>query len=209
MSSLGSVWEDLCSICFGVLPSTSRRPSGHTITLVNVKVLRLIEETMEIDELPENDERLLKKPEIKRDEMGRFEQAGTGLIKKRPTIKKPDIIKNPKGHGGLRAGAGRPRGSKNKISLALKEMILTALDEAGGVDYLKRLAIENSSAFASLLGRVLPTTLQASESDGGAPTTLTSPVHPWCWPSIRPQHTPHSQTCRVQALERRLHGEGF
>jgi hypothetical protein len=133
----------------------------------------LIEETMEIDELPENDERLLKKPEIKRDEMGRFEQAGTGLIKKRPTIKKPDIIKNPKGHGGLRAGAGRPRGSKNKISLALKEMILTALDEAGGVDYLKRLAIENSSAFASLLGRVLPTTLQASESDGGAPTTLT------------------------------------
>jgi hypothetical protein len=123
---------------------------------------------MEIDELPENDERLLKKPEIKRDEMGRFEQAGTGLIKKRPTIKKPDIIKNPKGHGGLRAGAGRPRGSKNKISLALKEMILTALDEAGGVDYLKRLAIENSSAFASLLGKVLPTTLQGPESDGGS-----------------------------------------
>jgi hypothetical protein len=29
---------------------------------------------MEIDELPENDERLLKKPEIKRDEMGRFER---------------------------------------------------------------------------------------------------------------------------------------
>jgi hypothetical protein len=30
---------------------------------------RKIEQTMEIDELPENDERLLKKPEIKRDEM--------------------------------------------------------------------------------------------------------------------------------------------
>jgi hypothetical protein len=28
---------------------------------------------MEIDELPENDERLLRKPEIKRGEMGRFE----------------------------------------------------------------------------------------------------------------------------------------
>jgi hypothetical protein len=125
----------------------------------------LIEQAMEIDELPENDERLLK-TEIKRDEMGRFEQHGAGLIKK------PDIIKNPKGHGGLRAGAGRPRGSKNKISLPLKQMILTALDEAGGVDYLKRLAIENSSAFASLLGRVLPTTLQADESNGG-PTTVT------------------------------------
>jgi hypothetical protein len=122
---------------------------------------------MEIDELPENDERLMKKPEIKRDEMGRFEQHGAGLIKK------PDIIKNPKGHGGLRAGAGRPRGSKNKISLPLKQMILTALDEAGGVDYLKRLAIENSSAFASLLGKVLPTTLQADESNGGGPATIT------------------------------------
>jgi hypothetical protein len=128
----------------------------------------LIEQTMEIDELPENDERLLKKPEIKRDEMGRFEQAGTGLIRKSQVIKKPKH-----GHGGLRAGAGRPRGSKNKISLALKEMILQALDEAGGVDYLKRLAIENSSAFASLLGRVLPTTLQADESSGGLGTKIT------------------------------------
>jgi hypothetical protein len=39
-----------------------------------MKVLRLIEQTMEIDELPENDERLLKKAEIKRDETG---QRGT------------------------------------------------------------------------------------------------------------------------------------
>jgi hypothetical protein len=121
---------------------------------------------MEIDELPENDERLLKKPEIKRDEMGRFEQAGTGLIKKSQVIKKPKH-----GHGGLRAGAGRPRGSKNKISLALKEAILAALDNLGGVRYLERLAVENSSAFAGLLGKVLPTTLEASESDGG-PTTI-------------------------------------
>jgi hypothetical protein len=117
---------------------------------------------MEIDELPENDERLLKKPEINRDAMGRFEQAGTGLIKKSQAIKRPKH-----GHGGLRAGAGRPRGSKNKISLALKEMILNSLDRVGGEEYLMRLAIENSSAFASLLGKVLPTTLQASDSDGG------------------------------------------
>jgi hypothetical protein len=125
----------------------------------------LIEETMEIDELPENDERLLKKPEIKRDEMGRFEQAGTGLIKKSGKInRKPDgRFKN----GGPRPGAGRPPGSQNKISLSLKQMILHALDEAGGVNYLKQLAIENSSAFASLVGKVLPTTLDASDSSGG------------------------------------------
>jgi hypothetical protein len=123
---------------------------------------------MEIDEQPENDERLLKKPEIKRDEMGRFEQHGTGLIKKKQNTK-PSSNPFVKGsRGGPRAGAGRPRGSKNKISLALKEMILNSLDRVGGEEYLARLAIENSSAYASLLGKVLPTTLQASESDGGA-----------------------------------------
>jgi hypothetical protein len=129
---------------------------------------------MEIDELPENDERLLKKPEIKRDDMGRFEQAGTGLNKKSKNIdvlpeRKPDgRFKN----GGARPGAGRPLGSQNKTSLALKELILGALDEVGGKEYLARLAVENSSAFASLLGKVLPSTLDASESSRG-PTRVT------------------------------------
>ena len=70
------------------------------------------------------------------------------------------------------AGAGRPKGSLNKTTTQLKEAILGALEAAGGkegsVGYLRRLAIENSSAFASLLGKVLPTTLAASEFDGGA-----------------------------------------
>jgi hypothetical protein len=69
------------------------------------------------------------------------------------------------------AGAGRPPGSLNKTTVQLREAILGALEAAGGkegsVGYLRRLAIENSSAFASLLGKVLPTTLAAaSESDG-------------------------------------------
>jgi hypothetical protein len=69
------------------------------------------------------------------------------------------------------AGAGRPPGSRNKTTTQLKEAILGALEAAGGkegsVGYLRRLAIENSSAFASLLGKVLPTTLAADESNGG------------------------------------------
>jgi hypothetical protein len=76
------------------------------------------------------------------------------------------------------AGAGRPKGSPNKTTTQLREAILGALEAAGGeegsVGYLKRLAIENSSAFASLLGKVLPTTLAAaSESDGGLGTKIT------------------------------------
>jgi hypothetical protein len=49
--------------------------------------------------------------------------------------------------------------------------ILGALEAAGGeegsIGYLRRLAIENSSAFAGLLATVLPTTLSADESSGG------------------------------------------
>jgi hypothetical protein len=116
---------------------------------------------------------LIKKPEktIKRDEMGRFEQRGTGLIKK--SSKKPNKPSHDasgafvKGHQS--PGPGRPPGSKNKTTLALREAILAALDKVGGADYLARLAIENSSAFASLLARVLPHTIGADpESGGGA-----------------------------------------
>src|SRR5262249_7566146 len=74
-------------------------------------------------------------------------------------------------------GPGRPKGSQNKITVALKEAILLAAERAGGDDgvvgYLERLAIDNSSAFAGLLGKVLPTTLAADESSGGASVKMT------------------------------------
>ena len=41
---------------------------------------------------------------------------------------------------------------------------LGALDRVGGEEYLAKLAIENSSAFSSLVGKVLPTTLHAADS---------------------------------------------
>src|SRR5262249_18844892 len=75
------------------------------------------------------------------------------------------------------ARAGRPKGSLNRTTTQLKEAILGALEAAGGkegsVGYLRRLAIENSSAFASLLGKVLPTTLAGDESSGGASVKMT------------------------------------
>ena len=120
----------------------------------------------------EIDQPLLKKPKIKRDEAGRFEQHGTGLIKKTQNTKRNPEMFVRGGRGGPRAGSGRPKGSLNKVTAALKDMILNSLDRVGGEEYLAKLAIENSSAYASLLGKVLPTTLQASESDGG-PTKIT------------------------------------
>jgi hypothetical protein len=118
----------------------------------------------------------LKPPGFKRDEMGRFDRRGktlaktqkkTGLIKSEPKINssEPD---GRAGNGGFRAGSGRKPGSKNKVTLQLKEAVLKALDNVGGHLYLEKLALENSSAFAALLGRILPHTIApASESDGG------------------------------------------
>lgn len=57
------------------------------------------------------------------------------------------------------AGKGRVKGTPNKITKALKEMILGALDEAGGQDYLLEQSEKNPVAFMTLVGKVLPTTL--------------------------------------------------
>ena len=55
-----------------------------------------------------------------------------------------------------RSKTGRAKGTVNKNTAELKEMILGALSDAGGRDYLARQAEENPGAFMSLIGRVLP-----------------------------------------------------
>jgi hypothetical protein len=55
------------------------------------------------------------------------------------------------------AEKGRPKGARgNKISGALKELIIGALADAGEVNYLHCQADENPVAFMTLLGKVLP-----------------------------------------------------
>jgi hypothetical protein len=118
----------------------------------------------------------LKSPEIQRDAAtGRFERKGMlakaakfrpdRLAKRRPggTPFRPGISGNP---------AGKPRGTLNWVTRDLKAAILQAGERAGGkgglVSYLTRLAVENSSAYAGLLAKILPHALSADESDGGA-----------------------------------------
>lgn len=64
-------------------------------------------------------------------------------------------------------GPGRPKGSQNKATKALKDMILNALERAGGEDYLKRQATANPTAFLTLVGKVLPMQVQAEHSGPG------------------------------------------
>lgn len=51
---------------------------------------------------------------------------------------------------------GRQKGTPNKNTGAVKDMILTALSEAGGHAYLLKQAQENPNAFMTLLGKVVP-----------------------------------------------------
>lgn len=67
--------------------------------------------------------------------------------------------------GGRRPGAGRPKGVPNKVTGELKDMILGALEAAGGMEYLRRQAVENPGPFMTLVGKVLPTTLQGDSKN--------------------------------------------
>ena len=52
---------------------------------------------------------------------------------------------------------GRQRGTPNKISGTVREMVLEALAEKGGTKWLKQQMDKNPAAYMALLGKVLPT----------------------------------------------------
>jgi len=60
---------------------------------------------------------------------------------------------------------GRQNGTINKNSAALKDMILGALSEAGGQAYLVQQAKINPGPFLTLVGKVLPTTLEGDKAN--------------------------------------------
>ena len=69
---------------------------------------------------------------------------------------------------GVKTG-GRQKGTPNKVNGALKDMILQALDRAGGVEYLLEQSATSPTAFMALVGKVLPMTVAG---DPDAPVAL-------------------------------------
>jgi hypothetical protein len=69
---------------------------------------------------------------------------------------------------GRKTGGRRP-GSLNKENRDIRVMILGALEQVGGQDYLARQAIETPASFMTLIGKVLPTQVTG---ENGAPIAV-------------------------------------
>jgi hypothetical protein len=63
--------------------------------------------------------------------------------------------------GDGKPGPGRPKGSVNKTTAAIKEMVIQALSDAGGIEYLVAQSRDNPTAFLTLVGKVLPLQVNA------------------------------------------------
>ena len=66
---------------------------------------------------------------------------------------------------------GRQKGAKNRFPIELKDMILGALYDNGGREYLAQQARQNPVAFMSLLAKVLP--MQLANADDSKPLRIT------------------------------------
>jgi hypothetical protein len=73
--------------------------------------------------------------------------------------KKSTSVKS--GRGGYREGAGRKEGVPNKINGEIRDMIRSALEEAGGTKYLLAQAHDNPVAFMGLIGKIIPKEVEA------------------------------------------------
>jgi len=62
-------------------------------------------------------------------------------------------------------GAGRAKGTPNKISGDIKQMVLDALEMMGGAEYLMLQAAINPGPFLALVGKTMP--LQVTGAGGG------------------------------------------
>lgn len=57
------------------------------------------------------------------------------------------------------SNSGRKKGTTNKFTADIKQMVIDALNNKGGVTYLEEQADKNPTAFIGLIGKTLPLTL--------------------------------------------------
>jgi hypothetical protein len=155
----------------------------------------------------------LTPPEYKRNELGQFDRPGKELAK--GGRKKRALSEQGKKACNIpdeKRAPGRPPGSANKITVALREAILRAGEEVGGkeglVGYLKMLARDNSSAYAGLLAKILPHQLASEDESNGGIRAEIRFVRELVWPSghreiegVTPKALPAPEPDESKAIE--------
>jgi hypothetical protein len=77
---------------------------------------------------------------------------------------------------GTPRSGGRQKGTPNKITADLKEVILAAFNVAGGEEYLVRVAKEDPRTFCSLLGNIVPGTIGIGGPGGVGPVPIETAI---------------------------------
>jgi len=67
------------------------------------------------------------------------------------------------------ANAGRKKGTKNKITTTIRSALQMSFDDLGAQEYLKKLAIAEPRAYATLLAKAMPTEITGAN---GAPLVV-------------------------------------
>ena len=65
------------------------------------------------------------------------------------------------------AGKGRPKGARNKTTIAAKQALEMAFQGIGGVESLQEWAEENRTEFYKLWGKLVPAQTNVTGSEGG------------------------------------------
>lgn len=75
--------------------------------------------------------------------------------------------RKPSGAAAMGAGPGRPKGSTNKVTREIKDMISQALHNVGGVAYLEQRANDPKTqpAFLALVGKAMPLQVSGDPSN--------------------------------------------
>lgn len=83
---------------------------------------------------------------------------------------------NQMSNGGKREGAGRKKGVPNKQTTAVKQCIINAFEQMGGVGNLVIWAKQNETEFYKLWGKMIPHEV-TGEDGGDINVTITKVVH--------------------------------
>ena len=68
--------------------------------------------------------------------------------------------------GGKREGAGRTKGTPNKLSATVKQNVINVFERLGGEDHMTMWAAENPNQFYNIYAKLMPTQSELGTIDG-------------------------------------------